>query len=196
MAQKDRPDTKRFTAQDEALLFQGASISQLSRMFKMDNRTVKAKLFGLKPNGTRAGSPIFDVGEAARYLVKPIWSIEEYISRMTHMDLPMMLRKEFWAGMRSRQIYEKEAGDLWPTDKVQEHMAEVLKVIALSLRLTADTVERETGLTEAQRQIVLSMMDDALNGARHKLREAFEHRPVKETEEDGDSRAESDDEEL
>lgn len=170
-----KPDSKRFDSATEAMLFEGASLSQLSRIFRMDNRTTKAKMFGCKPTANRAGSPIFDIREAARYLVEPMWPIEEYIQRMTHVDLPMMLRKEFWAGMRSKQIYEMAAGDLWPTEQVQEHIADILKTISLSLRLSSDTVEREIGITEKQRDVVTRLMDDALANAHRALREKFEN---------------------
>lgn len=181
-----KPDSKRFDAETEAMLFEGASISQLGRIFKMDNRSVKAKLHGCPTVKMRAGSPIYDIKEAARYLVTPRWSIDEYIAKMTHADLPMMLRKEYWAAMRSKQIYEQAAGDLWPTEKVQGHISDILKTIAISLRLSADSVERETGITEQQRQVVIRLMDEALGNAHRDLRAILEKKPDAAITDDSD----------
>lgn len=181
---------KRQDAETEAMLFEGATLSQLSRLFTKDNRSTKAKLYGCQPCGTRAGNPIWAISDAARYLVEPIWPIEEYVKHMTHNDLPMMLRKEYWAGMRSRQIFEIAAGDLWATEKVQEHIIDILKTISMSLRLTADTVERETGITDAQREVIVRLIDDALANAHRDLKSKFsKERAVHvttDTDQDGD----------
>lgn len=153
---------KQQDAQTKAILFEGASLSQLSRLFGRDNRTTAAKLQGLHPVGVRAGSPIYAVKDAAPLLVPPAYDIDEFIRRMTISDLPMQIRKEFWAGMRSKQLYEKEAGDLWPTDQVSEMLTELFKTMKMSLLLTRDTIERETELSDRQRDIVRRIIDGCL----------------------------------
>lgn len=174
----EKPDSKRFDSQTEAMLFEGASLSQLSRLFSMDIRKVKAKLHGCGPVATRAGAPIYSIAEASRYLVEPILDIDEWIKRMNHTDLPMMLRKEYWAGMRSRQLYEEHAGDLWRTDKVIEHVTEILKTISMSLRLVSDKVAMEMALTPGQRRLTNALMDEALAGAHAQLLKLYENRGV------------------
>lgn len=159
-----------------AVVYQGASLSQLVAMFKMDIRKVRAKIADLEPCGKRGGFPIYSVKEAARYLVEPIWPIDEYVKRMNHADLPMLLRKEYWAGMRSRQLYEMAAGDLWATDKVIEHVSEILKTIAMSARLMSDGVEREAGLTVQQRAIVTRLNDEMIANANRELQKMIEKR--------------------
>lgn len=158
-------DQKSFDRDTQVMMFEGCSLSQLAQIFSMDVKKVKAKLHGLAPVSTRAGHPIYSIKEAARRLVEPIWPIEEYVKHMNHTDLPVMLRKEYWAGQRSQQIYQIAAGELWPTDQVIEHITELLKTISISLRLTSDSVERETSLTPKQRNIVIRMMDEALANA-------------------------------
>lgn len=166
-------DSKRFDSETEAMLFQGASLSQLSRLFCLDNRKTKEKLFGCKPKGMRAGSPVYDIAEAAQFLVKPILSTEEWISRMTQYDLPVELQKEFWAGQRSKQLFEIEAGDLWRTEKVLDHITEILKTISLQARLTSDIVDNEARLTPQQRAIVIRHMDTMLQNAHEALARAI-----------------------
>jgi hypothetical protein len=152
------------------MILEGCSISQLARLFKMDFQKVKRKIQPCQSCGERVGSPIYSVKEAARYLIEPIWPIDEYIARMNHADLPMLLRKEFWAGMRSKQLYEIAAGDLWQTDVVIEHLSDILKTVSLSLRLASDAVDREVGLDHKQREIVIRLMDEALGNAHDKLK--------------------------
>jgi hypothetical protein len=180
-------EEKAFDKDTQAMLFEGASLSQLVQLFGQDIRKIKAKLHGLAPVKIRTGHPIYSVKEAARYLVEPIWPIDEYITRMNHADLPMMLRKEYWAGMRSKQIYEMAKGDLWPTDRVIEHLSDILKTISLSLKLSQDVVNRETALTIEQRRIITQLMDRALAEAHNVLEKAMTNRIVEEGVSGGDS---------
>ena len=176
-------------AETKAMLFEGASLSQLSRLFGRDNRTTAAKLQGLSPVGMRAGSPIYSVKDAAPLLVPPAYDIDEFIQRMTVADLPMQLRKEFWAGMRSKQLYEKEAGELWPTEEVREMLAEVFKTMRMTLLLTRDSVARETELTKRQSEIVVRIIDGCLRDLNDAVRKRF-------TEDTTSAKPEADDGEL
>lgn len=162
-------DQKAFDRDTQVMMFEGCSLSQLAQIFAMDVRKIKGKLHGLAPVTTRAGHPIYRIKDAARYLVEPMWPIEEYVKHMNHTDLPYLLKKEYWAAQRSKQLYEIDAGDLWRTDQVVEHISELLKIISLSLRLTSDSVERETALTPKQRDIVIRTMDEALANAHSEI---------------------------
>lgn len=156
----------RLDEESEALLYSGANITQLARIFKMDLRDIKAKLNGkIKPAGKRNGFPIYAIKDAAEYLASPIHDIDEFIQKMSIADLPTILRKEFWAGMRSRQLYEKEAAELWPTSDVIDTIAELLKTLRLSLLLSREGVERETELSQRQRDIIIRIIDNALEDA-------------------------------
>lgn len=157
---------------------EGASISQLSGVFRMDRRDVAKRLVPLKPAGERGGFPVYDFKEACRYLAEPLFSIEEYVAQMNHTDLPMMLRKEYWAGRRSQQLYEIANGDLWRTEQVIEHETELFKTIKMSLLLVHDTVERESELTAAQRQIIHNLIDSALQNAQKAVLESLSQSPA------------------
>jgi len=99
----------------KSIIYEGASLSQLAAMFRRDIRAISRKLHGLQPCGKREGHAIYDVAEAARYLVVPPGSIEDVIKKMSPADLPKELSKDFWAAMKSKQDFEERAGDLWPT---------------------------------------------------------------------------------
>lgn len=150
-------------AETTAIVYEGASIAQLCGIFEMDQRDIKAKITGkVSPVGERRGHPIYRIKDVAPYLVAPPYDMDEFIERMSIADLPMILRKEYWAGMRSRQLFEKEAAELWPTSAVIETVSSLLKTVRMSLLLARESAERETELTPRQRDIFIRMIDNTL----------------------------------
>ncbi|PZQ95026.1 MAG: hypothetical protein DI533_20410 [Cereibacter sphaeroides] len=169
----------------EAMLFQGANITQLGKLFRMERRDITAKISGnVPPCGERGGYPIYFIHEVAPHIVKPIYDIETYLKRMHHNDLPKHLSKEFWAGLRQRQEYLKAEGDLWETDKVIEVMADAFKTLRMTLLLAGDTVEREMTLTHQQRDKLRVIFDGALNDLADSLVNRFADRAKKEVIDD------------
>lgn len=145
-------------------LFHGLNITQMSKLFEMDKRDVSYKIeqAGIKPTGMRQGIPIYKLKEVMPVVVKPAYDIEAYLRKMNPQDLPKHLSKEFWAGQRARQEFELREGNLWPTDKVVEHVGELVKLVRMAALLTVDTVERQVELTEKQRAIIKQSMDGML----------------------------------
>ncbi len=160
--------------ESNAIIYQGATMAQICQIFGMDARDVKPKINGhVTPCGKRKGREIYSIKEVAAYLCPPPYDIDEFVQRMSIADLPSILRKEFWAGLRSRQLYEKEAAELWPTSEVVDMVSALFKTIRMSLLLTRETVERETELTDRQRDIVLRVIDNALEDAHAKITSQF-----------------------
>lgn len=164
----------------KAILYDGANLSQLTNLFRVDHRVLVEKLSkgGCKPCGTRNGVDIYAVHEVAPYIVRPAYEIEEYIKRMHHNDLPKNVTKEFWAGLRSRQEYEQREGNLWQTSRVVEVMGGVMKLIKMSARLMVDQVDRQAELTDRQRKIIRSQCDGMLEEAYRTIVESFATQPT------------------
>ena len=185
----EKPGKWRNDEQTTAIVYQGASLMQLAGLFNMDLADIRAKITGVvEPCGERRGHPIYKVKEVAPYLVSPAYDIDEFIQKMTVADLPTFLRKEYWAGMRSRQLYEKEAAELWPTSKVVEVVSMLLKTIRMSMLLARESVERETELTSRQRAIITRIVDNALEEAHASTVTAFTN--AKSDDQQSDSRPE------
>lgn len=174
----------------EAMLFQGANITQIAKLFRMERRDVTPKIMDVAPCGQRGGYPIYFIHEVAPHLVRPIYDVETYLKRMHPNDLPKTLTKEFWAGMKGKMDYELARGDLWETDRVLEHCSEAFKMLRMALLLAGDTVEREITFTTEQREKLRVIIDGALNDCADRLLSGFEK--LAEEEENG----ESDEEEI
>lgn len=171
---KKRHGNQQVDDESAVMIYQGISITQAVTIFGMDIRDIKAKIQGhVMPCGERRQNPIYQIRDLAPYLVRPPYDIDEFIQRMSIADLPMMLRKEYWAGLRSRQLYEKEAAELWPTADVVEMVSTLFKTLRMSLLLTRESVERETELTPRQREIITRIIDNALEDANAKTISQF-----------------------
>jgi hypothetical protein len=171
------PDSKVQDEETKAILFEGASVSQLGRLFSHDNRTIAKKIQGMRPTGMRAGHPIYSVAEAARFLVVPHGDFEDTIRKMRPEELPPALQKEFWSALQARQKFEEDRGDLWRTADVIAHYSEVFMALRTTLLLMSDTVERSVELSERQRSIIQNAVDTAMHELYKNLVGKFSHEP-------------------
>lgn len=158
-----------------AMIYEGLNQSQICKLFGLDPRTVREKLFkgGVKPCGRRYNAEIYAFKDIAGHLVKPHFDIEEYIRRMEHHELPQKLTKEFWAGQRIKQQVEEEAGNLWSTEKVIQEVGELYKIFKMSTLLINDAVERNTDLSDRQRQVIQSLTAGMLIECQQLIKEHF-----------------------
>lgn len=178
--------------ESKAMLYEGANMSQLAVLFKLDHRTLQKKLFegNCKPIGKRGSGEIYSIHEVAPYLVKPVFDVEAYVKKMDPRELPKVLTKEFWAGQRSRQEYEAKAGLLWPTEKVVEEVGDLMKLVKMSTLLMQDAVERQTELSDRQRAIIQGLARGMLADLMDRVEKRFK------VPEDGELQEEADNEEL
>lgn len=175
------------------MLYDGANLSQLSIIFQVDHRVLVQKLHGLEPTGERGGAALYSIKEAATRLWRPTADeVDKAIRRMNHADLPKQLTKEYWAGQRTRQAFEREEGDLWSTAEVIEKAGELFKIVKMETQLATDAVERTTDLTERQRKIIKQLLAGMLENMMTSIVENFKH---EKRASDGDDQSQ-DDEEL
>lgn len=184
--------------ESRAIIYEGCSLSQLSAIFDLDNRDIARKLHGLGPCGERMGYPIYKLADAAVLLVPPNKrDITDAIKRMSPKDLPASLTKEFWAGQHARLKFEEDQGDLWRTANVIETLSEIFKTMRMSILLMRDQVERQTDLSDRQRDIIQTLIDGLLNELADSLTKRFqnEHRPDSERWADPDEPTPEDEDE-
>lgn len=168
--------------ESKGVIYEGANMSQLMTLFKLDYRTVQRKVFesGVKPAGKRYGADIYSVAEIAPYLVKPVVDVETYIRKMHHSELPKMLTKEYWAGQREKQNVLERSGHLWSTEKIVEKVGELLKIVKMSTLLMLDAVERQSELSPRQRDIIKNLARGLLTDIQQRIQADFKN-PEEET---------------
>lgn len=151
----------------------GLPITELAKMFRTSNQNVRRKLASVKPVGERAGDPIYNIADAAPFLVKPQIDLEEYIKTLRPVDMPVAIQKQFWDSQNGRLKFMQDAEHLWHTVKVQHVIGELYKVVRQRVQLMADTVERQVGITDEQRKIIQGISDGMLNDLHDSVIEHF-----------------------
>lgn len=158
-----------------SLIHEGANLSQLMKIFGMDKRDIVEAITGkVEPSGKRHKAQLYKIKDVAPYLVVPPYNLDEFIEKMiTAPKLPLMVRKEFWTAMRSRQQYEIAAAELWPTQAVVETLNAVFVSVRQSMLISREVVERETELTGKQRKIITQLIDSCLERVYATITERF-----------------------
>lgn len=140
-------------------MHQGVTVSWLAQVFNMDPKTVKQKLADCPPLHRRKAGYVYNLPVACRYLIPPATSAEQYIKTMKPSDLPTAFQQSFWDAALKRQKWEENAGQLWRTEKVREVFGSTFQTIKFTMQLWADTLERQTGLSQEQRTLLTKMVD-------------------------------------
>lgn len=136
------------------------SMTFLMQVFKMDRLTVKKKLAELPPiRMAKGGVPEYDFRQAAAYLVKPKVDIAEYIKTLRPTDLPAYLQDQWWAAQLKRQKWQKEAGELWPTDDVIAVFGDVFQHMKTTMQLWVDQIAENHAVTPAMRTELVQLVD-------------------------------------
>ena len=170
---RGRPPSAKDEVTSTLLATSTATMAQIAQLFETDAKTLPKRLKGVIPKGTRSGYKVYSIKEAAEYLVKPGYEIEDFIRQMSPQELPPLLSKEFWNGQNARLNYEAKLGNYWPTEDVVAAFGEVLNVVRMTTLLVADDVDRETGLTEEQRLIIRRIMDAMVTTMKKNIAEKF-----------------------
>jgi hypothetical protein len=153
----------------------GLTAAQLAKIFRTSTINVQRKVSLLSPVGFRNNAPIYDIAEAAQFLVKATADIEQLLKEMRPSDMPASLQKDFWGAQLQRQTYEEKAGKLWKTDRVQEAFGSIFKLIRQRVVLFTDTVDRQHELSTSQRLVVQTMADALLEDIRLGVVDLFEN---------------------
>jgi len=165
---------KRVSDTESEILASGeATLSQIAQLFETDPKKLAPKLKGIVPRGRRNGYKVYNIAEAATRLVKPGFEIEDFIRRMSAHELDPLMLKEFWNGQNARTKFERERGDLWETGDVVEAIGTLANGVRMTLLLIGDDIEREVGVTDAQRKIFQRTIDSAIETMNEKITELF-----------------------
>lgn len=162
---------------DITQIFRGVTVTWLMQAFRMDRSTVKKRMANCQPLKYGKGNvPIYDFVQACEYLVKPKVDLDEYLKRLKPEDLPLDLRKEYWEAQLKKQRWEEKAGQLWRTEDVIEVYSEALKHIKTSTQVWASNLDRKSGLTAEQYELLGKMTDRLLSDMHERLLDMQNHK--------------------
>jgi len=147
---------------DSAL--QGVTVSFLAQVFRTDPAAVKRKLVNCKilesrRRGTTQVQNIYDLATAAAFLVEKDIDLASVISKIRKEDLPPSINGAYWAARLARQKFEENAGDLWRTSRVWDVLSGTFQTMKFTIDLWAETIERQVGITDDQRELIMEMSD-------------------------------------
>ena len=153
------------------------SATRLGQLFGLPAANVRNRLENAPVAKTRGNSKLYRMADAAPYLVEPAEDIEAVIKAMRPDDLPVRLHDSFWGGQLKRQKYMEQAGDLWRTEDVERAFGEVFMLFRETVALWAETVERQAGVTDEQRKILVDLSDDLMRQFHEKIEEMINKTP-------------------
>lgn len=154
----------------------GVTISFLAQVFAMDHNKVRRKLVNCpvkrrQRRGTTQVQHIYDMATAASYLVEPKIDPEDIIKSLRREDLPPSISTAYWDAQLKRQQWEEKAGQLWRTEVISSVIGSMFQTIKFTIQLWADTLERQTGLNEEQRDLLNTLTDELQKQMFDSLRE-------------------------
>lgn len=144
---------------------QGVTVSFLAQVFVMDPNKVKRLLVNCpikhsRKRGRTQTQHLYDLATAAKYLVEPNINVEDVLKQIKKEDMPPAINTAFWDAALKRQKWEENAGELWRTETIRGVIGSMFQTIKFTIQLWGDTIERQTGLAEEQREILNGMTDD------------------------------------
>lgn len=140
----------------------GFSVAWLAEAFQIAPQTVRNRLTGCPSKGKRGRGVVYDLHEAAAYLISPKIDWQRHLKGLTKSDLPTSLQKDIWDARLKQQRFQKEAGELWLTEDIIKAFTSVFLTVKSAIQLWPDVVERQKGLTDEQREILIGMGDQLL----------------------------------
>lgn len=140
----------------------GFSVQWLAEAFNMSAQTVRNRLADCPVKTRRGRGAVYDLREAAAYLVQPNIDWEIHLKGIRKSDLPTEIQKTLWEAKLKQLQFMREAKDLWRTSDVLDKFTTVFLAMKSNIQLWPDTVERQIGLTEEQRELLVEMGDTLL----------------------------------
>jgi hypothetical protein len=160
------------------MIYQGAPVTVLAEIFHTRRQIVERKLADCPIAGYgNQDQPFYQIGEAARYLVKIKLTdkmIRETLQKSDPRDFPAMTNKIFWESLSVRRKVEEQTSELWHTTDIEAVASAAFGAIRTALLLLPDNIADNAGLNEKQRATVQGIVDTALENCGESLVAALE----------------------
>lgn len=150
----------------------GVTVQFLSEIFRMKAATVRRRLAECEVRRYEGQSAIYDLPEAAAYLIDPKVDLREFFRTLRPEELPAQLQKDVWDAQLKRQKWMENAGELWHTTDIVETLGEMFKTIKSTVQLWQDNIDQIDQLTDKQREALSQSCDGLLHRIHESLIEA------------------------
>ena len=147
----------------------GFGIAWMAQAFRMNEQTVRARLKNCTPKRREGRGYKYDLAEAAPYLTKPNINWDIHMKNLRKTDLPPHLQKDIWDAKLKEQRYRIEAGDLWHTRDIIGVLTAIFLLFKSNVQLWPDVVERQKGLSDEQRKLLVELGDQLLDDVHKEL---------------------------
>ena len=146
----------------QRIITEGVTVPWLSQAFGLNGNTIRSRLAACPTIGKIGNANAYSLADAAPYLVKSRTDVESFLQKVKIDDFPLKLRKEYWEAKKKEQDFLKEARELWHTSDVIDAVTGIFLAVKLTVQLWPDMVERQIGLTNEQRELLVDMGDRLL----------------------------------
>lgn len=133
------------------------------------NQLAGCPIVGYQNAGAKTQTPLYDFWEAVSYIVEPKVDLMLWLKSQNAMSLPPHINKAFWDAMRSRQMVEERAGDLWRTADVLEVLSRVALTIKETALLWLESLPSKDLLTAEQYEAIRGAVNDLLTEVHQRL---------------------------
>lgn len=145
-------------------LAEGVDVNFLRSFFKISRYKAEKYTRDMHPIGyDQYDNPLYNLTEACWYFTDPKKVLRNSTVELTDKDLPDKLQETYWNAKLKKQKYEEQAGDLWPTKKVRDVLAELMQDFRSRLTLLPDDLDRMIGLSNTQLRNVTGLIDAIQN---------------------------------
>ena len=153
------PLIKNMNGTPSAEVVGGVTVFWLAKAFGMEVSTVRKKLADCPPVARKTSGYLYSLPVAAQYLVRPKVDIMQYLEQMKPSELPQQLQPSYWESLLKRQKFELSMKQLWLSEDAMEVFSEVFKTVKFSVQLWPETLEKQTGLSDEEREILTALCD-------------------------------------
>lgn len=148
----------------DAKLTRGVSVTWLQNATRLNHYSIREKLRDCPTIGvTTKNGPVYDLNIAMQYILGNNIDIARYMRTLKPTEMPVILQKDFWGAQSLKLKYLEEAKDLWRTESVMEVFTETFKTLRESIKLWVTDLERETGITKPQKDLLYRLTDELQN---------------------------------
>lgn len=156
---------------DTSEALSGVTVGWLCRVFRIQRHTAERRLQSCKPLRMQGKRVIYDVAEAAAYLIKPKLSVEHFVKNIRPDDLPTKLQEKYWDALIKKQKFMTRAGQLWHTNDVMDAFSSIFKSTKNAVQLWVDIVDEQETLTAEQRKLLHELCDSLLEDIHYEIKQ-------------------------